>query len=158
MQNVRDQTPLDKLINISGCIVTIDAMRTAEVSTSIFNIQFEFLGFVFRGRLAKSSQGKYFNSFSPAVSRASAKSIHKRMREWKLTNAELSEIASKVNSSLRGWWSYFGEFYPGALKRVLAHFNTLLVRWVVRKYKRFKGSTSKAKKLLRGLSTQNSQP
>ena len=129
--------------------------RDANRKGKYINIQFEFLGFVFRGRLAKSRQGKYFNSFSPAVSRASAKSIHKRMREWKLTrwtNAELGDIASKVNSSLRGWWNYFGEFYPRALKRVFAHFNTLLVRWVVRKYKRFKGSTSKAKKWLRGLS------
>ena len=52
------------------------------------------------------------------------------MREWKLTrwtNAELSYIASKVNSSLRGWWNYFGEFYPSALKRVLAHLN---ISWI----------------------------
>ena len=119
------------------------------------NIQFVFLGYVFRGRLAKSKTGKYFNSFSPAVSRDSAKHIRQRMREWNLarwTNAELEDIAAKVNASLRGWWNYFGVFYPSSLKRVMAHLNGILVKWVVRKYKRFKGSKSKARKWLRGIS------
>ncbi len=119
------------------------------------NIQFEFLSYVFRGRLAKSKQGKYFNSFSPAISRASAKRIHQRMREWKLsrwTDAELVDIARKVNASLRGWWNYYGVFYPSSLKRVLAHLNSILVKWAVRKYKRFKGSKSKARKWLRAVS------
>ena len=119
------------------------------------NIQFDFLGFTFRGRLAKSKRGKYFNSFSPAISRASAKHIHRRMREWKLsrwTDAELVDIAEKVNASLRGWWNYFGAFFSSSLKRVLAHMNIILVKWAVRKYKRFKGSKLKARKWLRYLS------
>jgi RNA-directed DNA polymerase len=119
------------------------------------NIQFEFLGYTFRGRLAKSKHGKYFNSFSPAVSRASAISVRKRMRSWTLsrwTNADLDDIADKVNASLRGWWNYYGAFFPSAFKRVLSHLNAILVKWAVRKYRRFKGSQSKAKKWLRGIS------
>lgn len=119
------------------------------------NVQFDFLGYAFRGRLAKSKQGKYFNSFSPAISRSSAISVRKRMRSWTLsrwTNAELEDIAGKVNASLRGWWNYYGAFYPSAFKRVLSHLNAILVKWAVRKYKRFKGSQSKAKKWLHGLS------
>ena len=119
------------------------------------NIQFVFLGYVFRGRLAKSRTGKYFNSFSPAVSRESAKHIRKRMREWNLarwTNAELEDIARKCNASLRGWWNYFGVFFPSSLKRVMVHLNNILVKWAVRKYKRFKGSKRKARKWLRGIS------
>ncbi len=119
------------------------------------NTQFVFLGYVFRGRLAKSGTGKYFNSFSPAVSRGSAKHIRQRMREWNLgrwTNAELEDIAGKCNVSLRGWWNYFGRFYPSSLKHVLAHLNTILAKWAARKYKRFKGSKHKARKWLRGIS------
>lgn len=118
------------------------------------NIQFEFLGYVFRGRMAKSRNGKYFNSFSPAVSRASAKHIRQRMREWELgrwTNAELEDIAKRANASLRGWWNYFGVFYPSSLKRVMAHLNETMVKWAVRKYKRFKGSKRKARNWLRGI-------
>lgn len=119
------------------------------------NTQFVFLGHVFRGRLAKSRTGKYFNSFSPAVSRESAKHIRQRMREWNLarwTNAELEDIARRCNASLRGWWNYFGMYYPSSLKRVMVHLNSILVKWAVRKYKRFKGSKHKARKWLRGIS------
>ena len=124
------------------------------------DIQFDFLGYTFRGRLAKSKQGKYFNSFSPAISRASANKIRKQMRSWKLsrwTNAELEDIAETINAPLRGWWNYYSVFYPSTFKRVLAHLNTILVNWAVRKYKRFKGSKSKAKKWLRGLSERETE-
>lgn len=119
------------------------------------NIQFVFLGYAFRGRLAKSRTGKYFNSFSPAISRDSAKRIRHKMREWNLgrwTNAEFEDIAGKCNSPSRGWWNYFGAFYPSSLKRVIGHLNDILVIWAVRKYKRFKGSKRKARKWLRGVS------
>ena len=129
--------------------------RDANRRGSSQNIQFNFLGFVFRGRLAKSKVGKYFNSFSPAISTSSAKDIRQQMRDWNLsrwTNAELEDIGEKVNISLRGWWNYYGAFNPSALKRVFSHLNEILVKWAVRKYKRFKGSTYKARKWLRGLS------
>lgn len=119
------------------------------------NIQFEFLGYVFRTRLAKSKQGKYFGSFSPAVSRSAAIRIRQRMRSWRLsrwTDAELKDIAEKVNASLRGWWNYYGAFYPCVFKKVLAHLNAILIKWAVRKYKRFKGSKSRARKWVRRLS------
>lgn len=119
------------------------------------NIQFEFLGYVFRGRLAKSKLGKYFNSFSPAISRPSAIRICRQMRSWKLsrwTNADVDNIAEKINPSLRGWWNYYGAFYPSSFKRVLSHLNMILVKWAVRKYRQFKGSQDKARKWLRRLS------
>lgn len=119
------------------------------------NIQFEFLGYAFRGRLARSKRGRCFNSFSPAISRASAIRVRQQMRSWTLsrwTNADLEDIAKKVNASLRGWWNYYGVFFASAFKRVLSHLNGILVKWVVRKYRRFKGSRLKAKKWLRRLS------
>jgi group II intron reverse transcriptase/maturase len=118
------------------------------------NTQFGFLGYTFRGRLAKSKHGRYFNSFSPAISNASAKRVRQQMSSWTLarwTNANLQDIAEKVNASLRGWWNFYGAFYPSVFKRVLAHLNIILVKWVVRKYRRFKGSRLKAVKWLRGI-------
>lgn len=128
-----------------------DANRRGHAHTT----QFDFLGFCFRGRLAKSKVGKYFNSFSPAISKSAVIDIQQQMRDWNLsrwTNAELEDIGKKVNASLRGWWNYYGAFYPSALKRVFSHLNEILVKWAVRKYKRFKGSKCKARKWLRGLS------
>ena len=120
--------------------------------------QFEFLGFVFRGRLAKSRRGKYFNSFSPAISKAAAIDIRKAMRGWRLsrwTNAEIVDIGDKVNASIRGWWNYYGAFFPSAAKRVLSHLNEILVKWASRKYKRFKRGISPARKWLRGLAERD---
>jgi RNA-directed DNA polymerase len=74
--------------------------RDAKRRSKYITIQFEFLKLVFRGRLAKSRQGKYFNSFSPAVSLASAKSIHKRMRGVELFWWVLSQCIKTGVSSL----------------------------------------------------------
>jgi group II intron reverse transcriptase/maturase len=138
----------------TGIIYCRDANRRENYP----NTQFEFLGYAFRGRLSKSKQGKYFNSFSPAVSRASAKRVRDQMRSWRIsrwTNAELVDIAERVNSVLRGWWNYYGALYPSAFKRVLTHLNKILAKWAVRKYKRFKGSHSQARKWLRRLSDRS---
>ncbi len=132
--------------------------RDGRRSLNSENTQFEFLGYTFRGRLAKSRKGEYFNGFNPAVSAASAKQMRRCMREWKLsrwTNATLADIADKVNSVVRGWWNYFGVFYPSSLKRVLSHLNRILVKWAVRKYKCFKGSKLKAKRWLRGVAERS---
>ncbi|MEJ2418367.1 MAG: group II intron reverse transcriptase/maturase, partial [Exilibacterium sp.] len=70
--------------------------RDGRRSLNSENTQFEFLGYTFRGRLAKSRKGEYFNGFNPAVSAASAKQMRRCMREWKLsrwTNATLADIA-----------------------------------------------------------------
>ena len=117
--------------------------------------QFEFLGFVFRGRLAKSRSGKYFNSFSPAISRSATLNIRKVMRGWRLsrwTNAEVEDIGRRINATVRGWWNYYGAFFPSVMKRVLSPLNEILVKWASRKYKRFKRRKAPARKWLRRLS------
>jgi RNA-directed DNA polymerase len=42
--------------------------------------KFDFLGFTFRSRRAKSRWGKYFISFSPAISHEATKSIQEMVR------------------------------------------------------------------------------
>ena len=44
-------------------------------------IQFDFLGYTFKPRLAVNKQGKTFSSFSPAISRGAKKAINKTVRK-----------------------------------------------------------------------------
>lgn len=115
---------------------------------------FDFLGYTFRGRLAKSKRGIYFNSFSPALSGKAAQRIREQMREWNIgrwTDAGIEDIAERVNPTLRGWWNYYATFYVSEFKGVIDHLNDILLRWAVRKYRRLKGSRRKARTWLRRL-------
>jgi group II intron reverse transcriptase/maturase len=103
--------------------------------------KFDFLGFTFRPRRAKSRQGKFFVGFNPAISNKAAKSIRDTMRQWKLhrrSDKSLDEVAQMINPVLRGWINYYGHFYKSALYRTFQHLNNILARWASRKYKRLK--------------------
>jgi group II intron reverse transcriptase/maturase len=115
---------------------------------------FDFLGYTFRGRLAKSVRGVYFNSFSPALSGKAAKRIRAQMRKWRIsrwTEAGIEEIAERVNPTLRGWWNYYAAFYVSVFKRVVGHLNDILAKWAVRKFRRLKRSRGRARNWLRQL-------
>jgi RNA-directed DNA polymerase len=125
-----------------------DGNRKKDYSTT----SFDFLGYTFRGRLAKSKRGVYFNSFSPALSGKAAKRIREKMRTWNIgrwTEAGIEDIAAQANPALRGWWNYYAAFYMSEFKRVIAHLNDILGKWAVRKYRRFKRSRAKARTWLR---------
>jgi len=122
------------------------------------NTSFDFLGYTFRGRLAKSRKGIYFNSFSPAISRKAIKRIHGKMREWAIgrwTDADIGKIAELTNPVMRGWWNYYGAFYPSACKRVMKHLNAILEKWAIRKYRRFRKSKIRARQWLRQLAERD---
>jgi group II intron reverse transcriptase/maturase len=103
------------------------------------NTSFDFLGFTFRPRGAKSRRGKFFLSFLPAMSDEAANSVRGKIRAWKLPSKRCSqsmeEIARFVNPSLNGWLNYFGKFYRSRCTKVLSHFNDRLAEWARRKYK-----------------------
>ena len=42
------------------------------------------------------------------------------------------------NVELQGWINYYGRFYKSMLYPVFRHFNEMLVRWAMRKYKRLR--------------------
>ena len=132
-----------------------DAGRTRDYAT----ISFDFLGYTFRPRLAKSRAGKFFVSFLPAISQRSLKKIRGTMREWRIAstrnNQSLQHIAKLVNSHIRGWANYYGRFYPSALASLWAHLERLLIRWVCWKYRRFKRRTHAASKYLARIARSN---
>jgi len=52
----------------------------------------------------------------------------------------------------RGWISYYGRFYPSVLVPSLNRINDYLVRWIVRKYKRYRGKWMRARDALQSRS------
>ncbi len=105
-------------------------------------VQFDFLGYTFRPRRAKSHGGKCFTSFLPAVSNKAAKRIRATVRGWRLgarrNQHSLEDLARFVNPYVRGWVNYYGRFYRSELTSVLRHLERAMVYWVRRKFKRLR--------------------
>ncbi|MGW4736565.1 group II intron reverse transcriptase/maturase [Streptomyces shenzhenensis] len=112
---------------------------------------FTFLGYGFRVRKLRTRRGDFFFGFSPAVSGEAAKQIRVQIRRWRLhlrSETTLEELAREINPVVRGWINYFGRFHPSALLSSLNRINDYLVRWLVRKYKRFKRKRARAREAL----------
>ena len=122
--------------------------------------KFDFLGYTFRPRRAKSRQGRYFVGFNPAISNKATKSICDAMRQWKLhrrSDKSLDELAQMINPVLRGWINYYGHFRKSALYRTFQHLNNILARWASRKYKRLKGHKRRAFLWLQSIARRQSR-
>lgn len=112
---------------------------------------FTFLGYGFRVRKLRTKYGDFFFGFSPAVSDEAAKQIRVQIRRWRLhlrSDTTLEQLAREINPVVRGWINYFGRFHPSALNSTLNRINDYLVRWLVRKYKRFKRKRARAREAL----------
>ena len=119
---------------------------------------FDFLGYTFRSRSAIGRNQKRFVSFIPAVSDKAAKRIRLEVRRWRMhlrSDLELEEIARWTRPFLSGWVRYYGRFYPSKLREELRTIDAFIVRWVSRKYKRFRGHTLAAWDWLRSLRRRN---
>jgi len=117
-------------------------------------VQFDFLGYTFRPRRTKGRSGKAFVGFNPGISAKSATAIRQSMRDWQIhlrSDLSLEDVAKLVNPRLRGWINYYGAYYRSVLSRVLAHFDSMLSRWVMRKYKRFRHRPGNAERWVHGV-------
>jgi len=104
---------------------------------------FTFLGYTFRARRAHTKNGVVFTSFLPAVSKDALKKMGQEVRRWRVhrrTDLDFAGLARMINPVVRGWMNYYGAFYPSALSTLLARINTYLMRWVRKKYKRFRAA------------------
>jgi RNA-directed DNA polymerase len=102
---------------------------------------FTFLGYAFRGRGARSRNGRIFNGFLPAISPEAlkAKGVElRRMRIHRRTDLSLDDLARWLNPIVSGWINYYGRFYRTALDPLLKRVNVYLRRWAGRKYKRLR--------------------
>lgn len=110
-------------------------------------IKFDFLGYTFRPRRSKNKYGKYFISFTPAVSNKAKKAMRQTIRGWRMqlkSDKNLEDLSRMFNPTIRGWINYYGRFYKSELYSVLKHMNRALVRWVRRKHKKFKNHQQRA--------------
>ena len=90
---------------------------------------FDFLGYTFRGRLARGRRG-FFVSFSPAMSPKAKKAIGEQIRDWHLNRrsaTDLAGLARAINARIRGWFNYYGAFYRSELYAIAARIDEHLV-------------------------------
>jgi hypothetical protein len=110
-------------------------------------IAFDFLGFQFRARKTmwgKGGKRVFTHSFQPAVSPGALKSISRKVKRWRLhirSDMPLDELAKIANPHVRGWISYFSNFYRTALRPTLKRIDDYVIRWARRKFKRLRRKT-----------------
>jgi RNA-directed DNA polymerase len=107
---------------------------------------FDFLGYSFRGRLARGTRG-FFVGFLPAMSAKAMKAKGKQIRDWHLnrrSGTDLSGLAWAINARVRGWINYYGAFYRSTLYSLARRIDEHLVRWAMRKFKRLRGKRQRA--------------
>ena len=123
------------------------------------NIEFDFLGFTFKPRMAKNSiRGVWFTNFLPAVSKKAMTSMNEKMKEWAImrcTTCSFTEVVKAINPVLQGWINYYGKFYKAKLINFMDIVNVKLVHWARRKYKRLRTSNRKAFRWLYGISRRS---
>ena len=111
------------------------------------NHTFDFLGYTFRPRVAKSKSGNFFVGFLPAMSNKAAKSIRDEMRSWRIynrTDKSLKDFSRMFNPKLRGWINYYANFYKSEMFKVFHILNRMMVKWLMRKFKNMRGRQRKA--------------
>jgi RNA-directed DNA polymerase len=114
-----------------------DITRTGDAAT----IQFDFLGYCFRPRLAKWPGGLFGVSYLPAASPKALKAIRQAIRRWSLqtrSDKALDDLARMFNPYIRGWINYYSHFYKSALYPTLRRIDAFIVRWARRKFKRLR--------------------
>jgi RNA-directed DNA polymerase len=117
-------------------------------------MKFNFLGYTFQPRMARSNEGKIFLGFSPAISKEAEKAIKAAIRKWKVqryVQVDINKLFELYNPKLRGWMAYYGYFRSSALYGIFKMFQRILVKWAKRKYKRLKGSWELASKFIKGI-------
>jgi RNA-directed DNA polymerase len=124
------------------------------------NEKFDFLGYTFRPRGAVIRSGELFVGFNPAVSNNAVKSMRQTMRTWKLhrrADKELRDLSRMFNPTLRGWINYYGKYNKIALYPTFHQLNRTMMRWAMRKYKRFRIHQRKAGYWLGEIAKRDSQ-
>lgn len=111
-------------------------------------VKFDFLGYSFQPRPAISKKtGKMFLGFDCAISISSRKRLADKLEELDIINMSFKSIvgiAQKLNPIIQGWISYYGKFRRYELSKVFYLLRCRLVRWVRKRYKRYKTSLKRA--------------
>jgi RNA-directed DNA polymerase len=115
-------------------------------------VKFDFLGYSFQPRTAKSKRtGKLFLGYDCAISISSRKRLADKLEELDIINMSFKSIvgiAQKLNPYIRGWINYYGRYRGYELSKVFYLLRCRLVRWARKRYKRYRNSLNKACKWL----------
>jgi len=112
-----------------------------------YPVQFDFLGFSFQPIRLRLNRGGSFMQFDCKISRKSKKrilGILSKLAFHKKSQITIQGIATMLNPKIRGWINYYGKVSIMSLNPVFYHLHHRLIKWVLNKYKRFKGSKIKA--------------
>lgn len=100
---------------------------------------FDFLGYTFRPRSARDSSGKFFVSFSPAVSGKALKAMRQKIKAHPMIKGCFSEciedLAKAINPMIQGWINYYGRFCRSSMSTIFDYINGKLMKWIRRKHK-----------------------
>ena len=70
----------------------------------------------------------------------------KKLNFHRQSTLTIQDIAAMINPQMIGVIRYYGKFKKWALQKMLRRFRQRLAKWVLNKYKQFKGSYSRAYK------------
>ena len=116
------------------------------------DVKFDFLGYSFQPRSAKSKKtGKLFIGYDCAISISSRKRLADKLEELPIDSLSFKSIvgiAQHLNPMIRGWVNYYGKFRGYELSKVFRLLRNRLVRWARKRYKRYRTRLNKAFKWL----------
>jgi len=69
------------------------------------------------------------------------------LTEHSISNG-IQNLANLLNPKIRGWIQYYGKISRKSQQPVLYYIHQRIIKWILNKYKRFKGSKIKAIKWL----------
>jgi len=111
-------------------------------------VKFDFLGYSFQPRTAKSKRdGALYLGYDCAISISSKKRIAEKMRELgieHLTHKSIVGVAQFLEPYIRGWINYYGKFRLWEMNPVFQWLRRRLVMWARKRYKRYKTSINRA--------------
>lgn len=110
-------------------------------------VQFNFLGFSFQPIRNKLKSGGSFLQYDCKMSRKSKVRITQELMKLGFHNKSqwtIQGVANLLNPKIRGWIQYYGKISKRSLKPVFYYLHHRMIRWILNKYKSFKGSKVKA--------------
>lgn len=110
-------------------------------------VKFDFLGYSFQPRTAKSIKtGKLFLGYDCAISISSRKRIADKLEDLKIGSRSFKSIvgiAQFMNPLIRGWVNYYGKFRGYEMSRVFRLLRNRIIRWARKRYKRYRTSLNR---------------
>lgn len=115
-------------------IVYVDTFERWNVKTS-----FTFLGYDFKVRTLRRSNGVLFRKCMPGAAMKAMKKMTQTIKSWRIhrsTVEDVEDIARRYNPTLTGWINYYGKFwYRNFSHHLWSIFQSRLLKWARSKYR-----------------------